>query len=473
MMVLLRTPAAQGEGGVLSVSDLTALIMERLEDGQLQEIWVQGEITGFKQHSSGHLYFSLGDRESVVGCIVWKSDARTIPFSPGDGIHVFAFGTIGVYPKNGQYRFYVREMRLAGEGERFLCVEAWKRELEREGLFAAERKRPLPLFPVRIAVVTSVTGAVIHDILTILSRRYPLEVVLSPTAVQGTDAHRDIADAIRRVDGTADVIIVGRGGGSYEDLFPFNHPDVVRAIACCGTPVITAIGHEVDTTLADLAADRRAPTPSAAAELAVPDRAELLQHIIAEHAAMDQILGGKLERAWRELEDARLLLQPRRITRRLNERRGDIADLTERLRRSMDLRLEQARAHQGLMEQALRRRVQVCRLEMQGTWERACTGILRRRQRELRTGIEEQRERLSRAMAQELGREKVLLHALHARLSALDPMAPMRRGYSLTLRDGEPVTSVRQLTRGDRIVVRLRDGTTRADVTEVDYAENV
>ncbi|MDD1674157.1 MAG: exodeoxyribonuclease VII large subunit, partial [Methanomicrobiales archaeon] len=276
MMVLLRTAARDGQAGILTVSDLTALIMERLEDGQLQEIWVEGEITSFKQHSSGHLYFSLGDRESIVGCIVWKSDARSLPFSPADGAHVLALGTISVYPKSGQYRFYVRQMRRAGEGERFLRVEAWKRELEGEGLFALERKRPLPPFPVRIAVVTSATGAVIHDILTILSRRYPVEVLICPTAVQGEDAHLHIAAAIRRADGIADVIIVGRGGGSYEDLFPFNHPEVVRAIACCGTPIITAIGHEVDTTLADLAADRRAPTPSAAAELAVPDRADLV-----------------------------------------------------------------------------------------------------------------------------------------------------------------------------------------------------
>jgi len=473
MMVLFRAPAAPEQAGILSVSDLTAMIKERIEDGQLQEIWVQGEITGFKPHFSGHLYFSLGDRESVVKCVVWKSDARSLPFSPADGSHVLAFGTIGVYPKNGQYQFYVRQMRRAGEGERFLRVEAWKRELQEEGLFSSERKRPLPLFPVRIAVVTSVTGAVIHDITTILLRRYPLEVVISPTAVQGDDAHLNIAAAIRRADGIADVIIVGRGGGSYEDLFPFNHPDVVRAIACCGTPVITAIGHEVDTTLADLAADRRAPTPSAAAELAVPDRAELIRHIIANHAAMDHILRERLERARDELDDARLLLQPRRISRRLNERRADIADLSDRLRRSMDMRLQQARAHQGLMEQALRRRVQDCRTEVRSVWERALSGTLRRRKEELRADVGEYRDRLNRATAQALGRERALLQSLRAQLCALDPKAPLRRGYSLTIRNGVPLSSVRELSRGDRIVVRLRDGSARADVTEVDYAEKL
>jgi exodeoxyribonuclease VII large subunit len=472
-MVLPRVSAAPAGDGILSVSDLTALIMERLEDGQLQEIWVQGEITGFKQHSSGHLYFNLGDRDSVVGCIVWRSDARFLQFSPADGIHALAHGAIGVYAKSGQYKFYVRQMRRAGEGEKHLSVEAWKRELDREGLFAAERKRPLPPFPVRIAVVTSATGAVIHDILTIVSRRYPLEVILSPTAVQGDGAHVEIAAAIRHADGKADVIIVGRGGGSFEDLFPFNHPDVVRAIACCTTPVITAIGHEVDTTLADLAADCRAPTPSAAAELAVPDRTELVRSILADHAAMDSRIRGRLERSWREIEDARLLLQPRRISRRLQDRRGEVADLAERLRRSMDTRLVQAREHQGLIRQALRRRVQDCRQEVQSLRERTAAATPRKRVKDMRAVTEEYRERLGRAFVQNTGRERLLLRTLQAQLGAADPAAPLRRGYALVTCAGVPVTAVRQLRREDRIVITLRDGSAQADVREVDHAENV
>jgi exodeoxyribonuclease VII large subunit len=447
--------------------------MERLEDGQLQEIWVQGEITGFKQHSSGHLYFNLGDRESVVGCIIWKSDARFLQFSPRDGIHALAYGAIGVYAKSGQYKFYVRQMRRDGEGEKHMSVETWKRELEREGLFAAGRKRPLPPFPVRIAVVTSATGAVIHDILTIISRRYPLEVLISPTAVQGDGVHIEIAAAIHRADGIADVIIVGRGGGSFEDLFPFNHPDVVRAIACCTTPVITAIGHEVDTTLADLVADCRAPTPSAAAELAVPDRSELVRRALADHAAMDSMIRGRLERSRQEIEDARLLLHPRRIGRRLQDRRGEMADLAERLRRSMETRLVQAREHQGLVEQALRRRVQDCRAEMLSLRERTAVAMPRKRVREMRAVVQEYRERLGRALVQNTGRERLLLRTLQARLGAADPAAPLRRGYALLTRAEVPVTSAGQLRRDDRITITLRDGSAQADVREVDHAEKI
>ena len=185
-------------------------------------------------------------------------------------MEVIITGSVRVYPPHGAYQIQVKEMTRGGAGEKYLLVERWKKELAAEGWFAIERKRPLPSFPTRVGVVTSETGAVIHDIRTVIARRYPVEIVISPTAVQGEDAHREIARAIERVAGRVDVVIVARGGGSFEDLFPFNHPDVVRAIAACPVPVVSAVGHEVDVTLADLAADMRAPTPSAAAELVGP-----------------------------------------------------------------------------------------------------------------------------------------------------------------------------------------------------------
>ena len=264
----------------LRVSELSAIVQELLDDPRLQDIRVRGEITNYKHHGRGHRYFSLsekggGSTAAVIKCVMWRSDAERLPFTPDEGMEVVVSGSVTVYAPHGAYQLQVKSMEKAGLGEKYLLVEQWKKELSALGLFAAERKRPLPGFPARIGVVTSETGAVIHDIRNVVERRYPAEIIISPTAVQGETAHREIAAAIRRLAGCVDVVIVARGGGSFEDLFPFNHPDVVKAIAACPVPVVSAIGHEVDITLADLAADMRAPTPSAAAELVVPDRVVL------------------------------------------------------------------------------------------------------------------------------------------------------------------------------------------------------
>ena len=261
----------------LTVGEVSVIIERLLDDRLLQDIRVQGEVTNYKHHTRGHRYFSLsekggGSTAAVIKCVMWRSDAERLSFEPEDGMEVVVTGSVRVYPPHGSYQVQVKAMTRGGAGEKYLLVEKWRKELAAEGCFATERKRLLPPFPVRVGVVTSETGAVIHDIRTVIARRYPVEIVISPTAVQGEDAHKEIAQAIERVAGHVDVVIVARGGGSFEDLFPFNHPDVVRAIAACPVPVVSAIGHEVDVTLADLAADMRAPTPSAAAELVVPDK---------------------------------------------------------------------------------------------------------------------------------------------------------------------------------------------------------
>ncbi|HNJ80010.1 MAG TPA: exodeoxyribonuclease VII large subunit, partial [Methanoregulaceae archaeon] len=271
-------PGAAEEHGiaVFSISEISSVISSILDDTRIQDIWIRGEVTNFRPHVSGHRYFSLSERGqncgAVINCVMWRSDAKRIGGEFRDGMDVIAFGSITHYAPQGKYQFIARELRHAGVGEKHLLVERWKAELAAEGLFSEERKRPLPRFPMRVGVVTSETGAVLQDIRNIIARRFPLEIIVSPTAVQGESAHLEIAAALRRIDGRADVIIVGRGGGSFEDLFPFNHPDVVRALSRCSVPVVSAIGHEVDITLADFAADVRAPTPSAAAELVVQDR---------------------------------------------------------------------------------------------------------------------------------------------------------------------------------------------------------
>ena len=266
-----------GKTEPLLVSELSAIISGLMDDPRLQDIRVRGEITNYKHHGRGHRYFSLsekggGSTAAVIKCVMWRSDADRLPFDPEEGMEVVVSGSVTLYAPHGAYQLQIKGMEKAGLGEKYLLVEKWKRELAAEGLFSFDRKRDLPAFPKTIGVVTSETGAVIHDIRNVVERRYPVEIIISPTAVQGEGAHREIASAIRRVANRVDVVIVARGGGSFEDLFEFNHPDVVRAIAASPVPVVSAIGHEVDVTLADLVADVRAPTPSAAAELVVPDR---------------------------------------------------------------------------------------------------------------------------------------------------------------------------------------------------------
>ena len=399
---------------VLGVAEISGIISDALDDERFQEIWIRGEITSYKHHHSGHRYFSLSEqvlgRNFAIKCIMWQSRAQCLDFEPRDGLAVIALGSVQVYEARGDLGFYIQEMLPAGEGEKHLLVEKWKRELAAEGLFAEERKRPLPLFPSTVGVVTARTGAVLQDILHVIGRRFPVEVVLASTAVQGDLAHLEIARAIHILDGRVDVIIVARGGGSFDDLFPFNHPDVVRAIAACRTPVVSAVGHEVDHVLCDLAADRRAPTPSAAAELVVPDRAELAREISGGLDRMRNSLEKKVQAAALLLEDLRLRLQPRRIRRRINEEREEIAEREESLNRAMIARIERGRS--------------------------------------------------------ELARLKALLEGR-------SPLTILSRGYCIAESDGKIVRSARDLSTGDRIKLRMTGGGAKARIEEVYHDKEV
>jgi exodeoxyribonuclease VII large subunit len=394
--------------GVLGVAEVSGIISDALDDERLQSIWVRGEITSYKHHHSGHRYFSLSEqvrgKNFAIKCIMWESRARRLDFEPRDGLAVIALGSVQVYEARGDLGFYVEEMLPAGAGEKHLLVERWKRELAAEGLFAEERKRPLPPFPSLVGVVTARTGAVLQDIKNVIARRFPVGIVLSPTAVQGDLAHLEIARAIRVLDGRVDVIIVARGGGSFDDLFPFNHPEVVRAIGCSGTPVVSAVGHEVDHVLSDLAADRRAPTPSAAAELVVPDRAELAREMAANLDRMRSSLGKRVQAAVLLIEDLRLRLQPRRIRKRINESREEVSELEEDLNRGILARMERARS--------------------------------------------------------ELGRQRALLEGR-------SPLTILSRGYCIAEKDGKAVRSAGDLRTGDRIRLRMSGGGAGARIEEV------
>jgi exodeoxyribonuclease VII large subunit len=399
---------------IFSVSEISSIISSILDDSRLQDIWLRGEVTNFKPHASGHRYFSLSERKgnsgAVIQCVMWRSDAQKLPDEMRNGIDVIALGSIGHYAPQGKYQFYVRELRHAGEGEKHLLVGRWKEMLAGEGHFSPEKKRPLPGFPQRVGVVTSETGAVLQDIRNIISRRFPVELVISPTAVQGDEAHREIVQALGRVDGQADVIIIGRGGGSFEDLFPFNHPDVVRAISRCITPVVSAIGHETDFTLADFAADVRAPTPSAAAELVVKDRSLLIDTLAGFRKMMGSSLYRKLDRASGDIGDLRQRMTPGRMERLLTLRHQDLAVVAERL---------------------------------------------------------------ARAFSGRLARERLALESLDARLSGRNPLALLGRGYCLIEKEGRTIRSCREVFAGDNLSVRMVDGRFKVDVKSVVHDENL
>ncbi len=402
--------ADEGGAEIKTIAEISHLIHHLLEDQRLQGIWVEGEVRNYSSSAKGHCYFSLseqqGGRTYVIHCAMWRSYARELSFKPGDGMRVLAWGSVEVYEPHGKYQFIVRDLARVGEGEKHLLVQRWKEELAREGLFDAGRKQPLPRVPGRVGVVTSATGAARRDIEQVIARRFPVEIVLSPAAVQGETAPAEIAAAIRRIDGLVDVMIVGRGGGSFEDLFAFNHPLVVRAIAACTTPVVSAVGHEIDHTLADYAADLRAPTPSAAAELVVPDRKEMAGELGRLRQQLRSGLVARVERGWEMLEDLRLRLQPRRFQRRLDEEMQRLVDLDERL----------GRAEISLIE-----------------------------------------------------RQRMVLRQLSATLGALDPLAPLARGYSVVEKNGSVVSSAETLTPGDGVILRMGDGSASARIEEVHH----
>jgi exodeoxyribonuclease VII large subunit len=269
------------EKNILSVTELTRHIKTSLETAFVR-IWVQGELSNFKQHTSGHLYFSLKDEGAQLSGVMWRSRVPSLGFVPEDGMKVVVRGSLTVYPPRGSYQIDAEQMQPLGVGEQQLAFERLKKKLADEGLFDADRKKPIPPYPERIGIVTSETGAAFHDVVSVIRRRNPgVELLLFPVRVQGEGAAEEIASAISDANrcGDVDVLLVGRGGGSAEDLWAFNDERVARAIAASKIPIISAVGHEVDFSIADFAADLRAPTPSAAAELVVRDRTEILEEI--------------------------------------------------------------------------------------------------------------------------------------------------------------------------------------------------
>ena len=298
-------------GEVWTVSEVNAAVKELL-DGVLPPLWIAGEITKFTRARSGHCYFTLRDKNAQLRCVMWRDDAARLPTAPSEGMSVKAYGRLTVYPSRGEFQLTVVKLEGEGEGLWKLALDRLRQKLDAEGLTSPHRKRPLPRYPKVVGVVTSPSGAVFHDICTVVARRAPwTRVVLAGCRVQGDGAALEIARSIRRFgrSGVADVLIVGRGGGSTEDLWAFNEELVARAIADSPVPVISAVGHETDVTIADLVADFRAATPSAAAEAAVPDRADIARTLQRDAWRLRQGVAGRLGRAWEDVRAAEVELK--------------------------------------------------------------------------------------------------------------------------------------------------------------------
>ncbi len=382
---------------VYTVSRLTREIKELLEMS-FPRLWVEGEISNFKRHSSGHLYFTLKDDKAQINCAMWRFRANGLIFQPQDGMQVLVEGEVQVYEKGGYYQLVVHQMQPAGIGALQMAFEQLKQKLHAEGLFDEKYKKPIPQFPERIGVVTSPTGAAIRDIISVITRRFPgVQIILYPVRVQGDGAAEEIARAIRDFNefGDIDVLIVGRGGGSLEDLWAFNEEVVARAIFDSRIPVISAVGHEIDFSIADFVADRRAPTPSAAAEMAVRDRLELLGMV--------------------KYYEEKLYASMVKMIHNYQERIGS-------LQRSYAFRKPEDIIYQKMQR------------------------------------VDELQKTLTTAITHRLALHQHQLDGIRNHLQALNPEAILARGYSICYKDGEIVKDVKQLSVLDVVNVRVARG---------------
>lgn len=399
-------------GSIYTVSQINSYIRNMFaQDFALNRISVKGEVSNCKYHPSGHIYFTLKDGGSQIGAVMFSSQRKGLAFRLQEGMQVVVQGTIDVYERDGRYQLYARTIEQDGTGDLFARFERLRRELEEMGMFDGCYKQPIPRYAMTVGVVTAATGAAIRDIMNIAARRNPyVQLILYPAVVQGAEAKYSIVRGIQTLDAmNLDVLIVGRGGGSIEDLWAFNEEMVARAIFNCRTPVISAVGHETDVTIADYVADLRAPTPSAAAELAVFDYRQFEERRQACQEALTRSMERKLERLRFRLSQCRYRLQLQDPMRQLNDRRQRLADLEERMNRQM--------------------------------------------------------ERL-------IARDRHRLALAASRLESMSPLKQMGRGYGfISDSGGRPVERVEQANPGDLLDIRLRDGRIQAQVVRTEPLE--
>ncbi len=415
----------------------------------LKDIWIIGEISNFKLYSSGHCYFTIKDPGSEIRAVMFRSAASRIDFVPSDSMKVEAYGHLDMYVERGSYQFIVESMKRSGIGDLFLRYEELKKKLEAEGLFAQERKRKLPVYPKTIGVVTSPTGAVIHDILTTTKRLFPVDILLAPAQVQGEGAASSIVAGIELLNRVGvDVIIVGRGGGSLEDLWAFNEEPVVRAICASKVPIISSVGHETDFTLADFAADMRAPTPTAAAQMAVRDKAEIFRQLNDYQIRSNRALTSRVREMKAKFEAVDAKLSPKRAMENIGYLGLKIDELSSRI----------CACVKGSVSEMHRRF-----LTIGGRPEAALVAITTAK----KTGAERIFLRIDPSINTFVTNRVHTLDGLSGRLDALSPYSVLDRGFSFVADgSGNAVTSVSSLQPGTAITVRMKDGRLKADITE-------
>ncbi|WP_130618134.1 exodeoxyribonuclease VII large subunit [Dyella amyloliquefaciens] len=428
---------------ILTPSSLNRLVRDLLEDA-LPLIWIEGELSNVARPASGHLYFTLKDAGAQVRCAMFRPKTGWLKFRPTDGMHVLVRARVGLYEPRGEFQLVAEHMEPAGEGALQREFEQLKARLDAEGLFDPARKRPLPRYARRIGVITSATGAAIRDVLSVMSRRWPLaEVDVLPVPVQGREAPPAITSMLRKASasGRYDVLLLTRGGGSLEDLWAFNDEQVARAIHASAVPVVSAVGHEIDFSIADFVADLRAPTPSAAAELLVPDAAAMQRHLQQLQQRLAVLEQRKLQSRIQRVDHLYARLQAQKPQARLARDRERLVNLQRRL---LGVQREQARMRSVALERAHARLIaQHPRLRLL---------LLRRRLAELS-------QRLRQSMERRLEREQLTLRQAARALHAISPLATLDRGYAILFDEqGKVVRSAQGVTEGAKLRGRLADG---------------
>ncbi|WP_368985294.1 exodeoxyribonuclease VII large subunit [Caldifermentibacillus hisashii] len=437
----------------LTVQALTRYIKRKFDfDPHLQDVFVKGEISNYKKHTSGHLYFTLKDNKARILAVMFSSQAKKLRFEPENGMTVLLHGEVTVYEPSGQYQIYVKEMEPEGIGALYLAFEQLKEKLSKEGLFNKDRKKPLPLYPKTVGVVTSPTGAAIRDILTTIKRRYPIaKIIIYPALVQGNAAAASIVSAIETANSRkeADLLIVGRGGGSIEELWAFNEEAVARAIFASEIPVISAVGHETDTTIADFVADLRAPTPTGAAELAVPNIDDLIERILNRKIRLIRAIKERTNVESKRL-DRLTKSYAFRYPQKLFEQKTEHLDRTvEQANRLLKQKIADTNQKMKYLEQRLKSN------HPQAQFDAA------------NNKLGQQVKRMSRSFEAIFKlKEKEFLSQVSS-LNVLSPLKVMERGYSIAY-DSEDhiIKSINNVKVGDSIKVTLTDGTLKAKIIE-------